>query len=250
VAKALQHGKRKRRTALEVDFDIDESSAIEKYTFADDVIDELEAIGVGRNERPRITEDHAPILTGLSAGDYFDGRLPTVIRKLSLDQLSALYSLFSNWYGYLMFQSRKVATQRSEAKTQKELMYAMIRQQKRVDDDGNKRDASSMTNATNSDARFVEANAKYVGLDSLYDGLDAMVKIASQDMKVISREVTIHQAKMEHDGARSNMTKRIRTNSFRPVEYENAAEKEAPTKTRTKTRVWRKGGRPVKRKRR
>ena len=85
----------KGRRGLDVEFELDESQALEEYTFANDVIIELENIGVGRDTRPRIVEDHADILSGLRAGDYFDGRLPTVIRKLSLDQLSALYSLFT-----------------------------------------------------------------------------------------------------------------------------------------------------------
>lgn len=223
---------------------MDEVKALEAYTFAEEVIKNMEDIGVGRNERPRIKEDHESILPGLNAGDYFDGRLPTVIRKLSLDQLSALYSLFSNWYGYLMFQSRKVATEMVEAKTQKELMYAMVRQQKRIDTEGNKRDPSSMTNATNSDSRYVEANAKYQALDSLYEGLDAMVKIASQDMKVISREVTIHQAKMEHDGIRGRITKRFSPRTFRPEGRHENEEAEEDSRPRRRSR-----GRPVRRRR-
>lgn len=236
VEKVPQRG-RGRHKGIEVDFDLDESSALEAYTFADDVVQTLEDIGVGRNERPRIVEDHESILTGLKAGEYFDGRLPTVIRKLSLDQLSALYSLFSNWYGYLMFQARKVATERSEAKTQKELMYAMVRQQKRYDGEGNKRDASSMTNATNSDSRYIRANARYQTLDSLYEGLDAMVKIAAQDMKVISREVTIYQTKLEQDGTRNRIVKRFRSKSFRPeVDHEDEETEDGDTRNRGRWR--------------
>jgi len=240
MAKAQQRGKRRKR-GLDVDFELDESSALEAYTFADKVAEELTEIGVGREERPRITEDHENILVGLSDGDYFDGRLPVVIRKLTLDQLSALYSLFSNWYGYLMFQTRKAAVQRSEAKVQKEVLYAMIRQQKRYDKDGSKRDSPSMTNLTHSDGRFIKANAKYIMLDGLYEGLDAMVKIAAQDMKVISREVTIQQTKLEHDGTRKNMPKRFKSKSFRP-EDEDESEKTKPRRRRKK-----KTGKKVKR---
>lgn len=236
MAKAQPRGRRKR--GLDVDFELDESSALEEYTFADDVVDNLTNIGVGREERPRIMEDHESILVGLEAGDYFDGRLPVVIRKLSLDQLSALYSLFSNWYGYLMFQTQKAAVQRSEAKVQKEMLYAMIRQQKRFDEDGNKRDGPSMTNLTHSDGRFIAANAKYIMLDGLYEGLDAMVKIAAQDMKVISREVTIQQTKLEHDGVRKNMPRRFKAKSVRP-EDGDGAEKTRSRRKKTGKKVRR-----------
>lgn len=207
-------------SGVAIDFELDEGAAMDAYTFADEVINQLEDIGVNREERPRVADDHVPILTGVQEGDYFDGRLPVVIRQLTLDQLSALLSLFSNWYGYLMYQTQKVAVEHSEAQVQAETLYAMIRQQKRIDADGNKRDPTSMTNATKCDGRYIAANSKLVRLKGLYACLEAMTKIADKDMRTVSRQLTFLQTKIEQDGnsGRSGRGtgRRFSSKTFRP----------------------------------
>jgi hypothetical protein len=91
------------------DFVTDEITGINLYTFADRVKGRLGEIGIGeQSNRPKLEDAHKGIFVGLKPGDYFNGRMPVVIRKLTLDQLSALYSLFTSWYSYLTFQTNLV----------------------------------------------------------------------------------------------------------------------------------------------
>jgi len=182
------------------DFITDEVTGINCYTFSDRVKTRLQEIGVGdQSERPRLAEDHKGIFPGLEPGDYFNGRLPVVIRRLSLDQLSALYSLFSRWYGYLVFQTNLIAAERSEASKQKEFLWSHIRKQYRIAADGKKNSDQIMSDLARGDYRFVRANAQYEELNVLYNCMQATLEVTEQDMKVISREVTIVQAKQEHE---------------------------------------------------
>jgi len=182
------------------DFITDEVTGINCYTFSDRVKTRLQEIGVGdQSSRPKLAEDHKGVFQGLEPGDYFNGRLPVVIRRLSLDQLSALYSLFSRWYGYLVFQTNLIAAERSEASKQKEFLWSHIRKQYRFTPDGKKISDQVASDLARGDYRFVKANAQYEELNVLYNCMQATLEVTEQDMKVISREVTIVQAKQEHD---------------------------------------------------
>ena len=176
-------------------FECNETDGLKAYTFAQNVTERLVALGLGANpQRPRLEKEHEGIFPGLMAGQYFDGRLPTVIRKLSLDQVSALYSLYTNWYRYLVVVTRKVATERSEAIRQKEFLWSHIRSiRKKPDSSGKKITDQTASDETRGDIRFVLASAKYEEVNSLFEILSAMCEVAEQDMKVISREVTIQQ---------------------------------------------------------
>jgi len=205
-----------------VDWQIDEAQGREIYTFAKRVMDTVDKMGLARGERPRILRDHEQIFPGMRAGDEFDGRLPMIIRKLTFDQLSALYSLFSNWFAYVMTMVHAVMVERSEAKRQKDLVWALVRQQYKwdpdnTDNDGRpkKRGPQEMTDLARQDSRFVEVDAKYEELNSLYNYLQAMALVAEQDMKVISREVTIQQTKIEHEYMRRGFGSRMSTISNR-----------------------------------
>lgn len=193
----LQQGYGSEEPSFEADFTCNEITGLETYTFAGKVMDRLRALGVERTDRPQISADHAGVIPGLRSGDYFDGRLPTVIRRLTLDQLSALYSLFSNWFAYIQYQCNAVAAERSEALRQKEFLWSMVRQQKRVDPEtGKKRTDQTMSDLARADSRFVTACARYEELNMLWQCLQGLVTVAEQDMKVISREVTIQQHKL------------------------------------------------------
>ncbi len=193
------------RGGFEPEFEADEGTGLQMLTYAKKVVDRLDRLGVARYDKPTISEDHVGVLPGLEKGEYFDGRLPTVIRKLTLDQLSALYSLFSNWFGYLQFQTGLISAERSEAKKQRDFLWSLIRQQKRFDSAGKKRTAQAMSDEARQDARFIEAEAKYEELNVLYECMLSSVKVADQDMKVISREVTIHQNKIMQEGVSRGM---------------------------------------------
>ena len=192
------------------DFEADENIGLQKYTFADRVKERLQELGIGNMPQPQLAEDHGGIFKDLKPGNYFDGRLPNVIRRLTLDQLSALYSLYSNYYAYIMFQTNLVAVDRSEAKRQKEFMWSHLRKQYKVKDPdtGRKRTDQVTSDLARIDFRFITADAKYEELNVLYNCMQALCEIAEKDMSVISREVTINQVKLEHDASGRNMGSR------------------------------------------
>jgi hypothetical protein len=198
----------------EQEFEADEQIGLSKYTYADRVKEKLGELGVGQAPRPVLHEDHKSIFQGLKPGQYFDGRLPTVIRRLTLDQLSALYSLYSNYYAYIMFQTNIVAVERSEAKRQKEFIWSHLRKQYKVvdPDTGRKRTDQVTSDLARIDFRFITADAKYEELNVLYNCMQALCEIAEKDMSVISREVTINQVKLEHDAYGRNMGNRAAGN--------------------------------------
>jgi hypothetical protein len=192
------------------DFEADEQVGLSKYTFADRVKKRLVDLGVGQTPQPTLAEDHKGIFMDLKPGQYFDGRLPTVIRRLTLDQLSALYSLYSNYYAYIMYQTNLVAVERSEAKRQKEFIWSHLRKQYKIKDPvtGKTRTDQVTSDLARIDFRYITADAKYEELNVLYNCLQAMCDIAEKDMSVISREVTINQVKLEHDASGRNMGNR------------------------------------------
>lgn len=174
----------------------DENFGMASYTFAGKVKNRLSDLGIGNYERPRLEVEHEGLFRHLEAGDYFDGRMPTVIRKFSLDQLSALYSLYSNWNGYIQSKFVEIATERSEASHQKSFMLNHLKNHyRRPAADGSKLPETAVTDAAKTDKRFISANARYEELNALYNMLEAMCEVTDQDMKVISREVTIQQEK-------------------------------------------------------
>jgi len=178
----------------------DENHGMTAYTFSDKVKKRIADLGVGNYERPRLEKDHEGVVLHLKKGDYFDGRLPTVIRKLSLDQLSALYSLYSNWFGYITTQFMLIAAERSEATRQRDFILNHLKNHYRLpDEEGKKLVETAVTDAAKTDKRYVLANARYEELNALYNMLEAMRDVANQDMKVISREVTIQQEKMHKE---------------------------------------------------
>ena len=183
-------------------FEADENFGMKEYTFAKKVKERVSLLGVGNYQRPKLEKDHESVFMGVEAGQYFDGRLPTVIKKLNLDQLSALYSLYSNWYGYLTTQTMLVAAERSEAMRKKDFLKRHLKNHYRSlinPDTGKKFPETSLLDFAESDKRFITANAAYEQENALYEILDAMRKVADQDMKVISREVTIQQEKLRKE---------------------------------------------------
>jgi hypothetical protein len=180
-------------------FITDENEGIAAYTFAHKVTQKIASLGIGTYERPRLEADHEGVVLNLRSGDYFDGRLPVVIRKLTLDQLSALYSLFSNWFGYIVTQFMLIAAERSEADRQREFLLNHLKNHYRQPYTGKKVPETAVADAAKTDKRYVLANARYEELNALYNMLEAMRSMASQDMRVISREVTIQQEKVRKE---------------------------------------------------
>lgn len=214
------------------DFVTDEITGINLYTYADRVKDRLKEIGVGdRTHRPKLESAHQGIFLDLRPGDYFNGRMPVVIRKLTLDQLSALYSLFTSWYGYLTFQTNLIAVERSEASKQKEFLWSHIRKQFKINSDGTKNSDTVMSDMARGDYRFAKANARYEELNVLYNCMLATLEVTEQDMKMISREVTINQAKLEKEALGGRFHERVMNSRPWKRESEEAHDENPGPKT-------------------
>jgi len=179
------------------EFDCSEEEGMKTYSFSDRVKERLEGLGVARYQRPLISNEHLNIIPGLRPGEAFDGRLPTVVRKLTLDQLSALYTLYTNWFGYLQYQTNLIAAERSEAKRKKEFLWSHIRKKYKTKN-GKKLSDQACSDEARSDFRFVRVDAAYEELNVLWNCMNAMCEVASADMKMLSREVTIHQIQAEN----------------------------------------------------
>ena len=179
--------------------EIGEIEAMERYNIVQRVEEHIAAFGITAPSRPVVSEEQTSWIPGLETGQYFDGRLPTVIRRLSLDQLSELLGLMSGYYAYLSFVTNKAAAERSEALRKKEVLWSYIRDtvKRTPDPDTGKRPTDqSASDAVRHDIRFVTAGAGYDEANCVYETLNAMLRVTEQDMKVISREVTIQQMKL------------------------------------------------------
>lgn len=211
----------------------DEIEGTAAYTYAEELKAKIESYGLSRRDRPRVTSFQEG-LTDLKAGQYFDGRLPPVLIRLSLDQLSSLYTLFSNWYAYVMSLLKTVAIERSEAKRQREFLWAMIRQQykfdvERLDTSGNpkKRNTQEMGDMAKLDVRFINADSLYEQQNMLYQYLEAMAMVAEQDMKMISREITIQQIKIEAEyNRRGLLSGSVRMSSTNTPSFKDRQERD------------------------
>lgn len=180
-------------------FGLSQEEAESTYSYADAVVQRLQGMGLDtRNDRPRLEDDHDGIFHELKSGDYFDGRLPTVLKRLSLEQVSSLYSLFSAWYAYVISILNEVQTSRSEAMQQKDLMWSMVRMKhlKGAKKIGVNLSDQRLSDLARYDERFVTANREYVEFTALRDCIESLRKIAEKDMEVVSREVTVRDVQI------------------------------------------------------
>ena len=193
-------------------FEADIVEGDEMYTFSELVKDRLQETGVIPTTRPIISEEHAEIFPGtFTAGDYFDGRLPGVIRKLTVDQLSDIHVLFTSWFSYVQFQETLVDIQRSEAERRKEFVEAKLKTIYASTNDihtQKKRSDQQVRDATKIDKRYIEVNAFYLQMKGLQACLAAAVKTAAEDLKTISREVTRAKMKQDNEIAKQYMSGR------------------------------------------
>jgi hypothetical protein len=171
---------------------------------------------MGAYDRPVLSEEHAAIYPDKHVGQYFNGTLPSVIRKLTLDQLSALHSLFSNYYGYLTNHAMLVASERSEALRKRDYMLHHLKNfYRRPNPQTKKKPAeAAIPSLAKDDHRYVTLDAAYQEVNAYYDILEAMRSVAYKDMQVISREVTIHYEKFRQDLLGQNFRNRGRDDGF------------------------------------
>jgi hypothetical protein len=184
------------------------------YSYSDTVRSRLAETGVTPTARPIIEEEHVSIFSGpyaMEVGEPFDGRLPTVIRKLSLDQLSDLHVLFNAWFSYVSYQEKFTDMQKAEADRRKEFVEAKLKILYTNTPDPHtkkKRTDQQVRDATKTDLRYIEVNSFYYQMRALHACLEAAVKTAEQDLKTISREVTRVKMKQDKELARQYMSGR------------------------------------------
>jgi hypothetical protein len=172
--------------------------AFERYDIADEVYRMLGDLGITNPDKPVLEEAHAKIY-GLNAGEHFDGRMPPLVGKLSLDQLSALYNLFQNWYAYISGQLGIWRTRRQEAKRKKEIAAVSARRRYTFDSDGAKNPEQVIKDLAAQDQYFIDADSDFELASAMFNILEAHAKITSNNMKMISREVTIRGLEIENN---------------------------------------------------
>ena len=183
---------------LELDtFAAGEQDALEAYSFAEETIEEYEQLGIATRHRPMVEDVHA--YPGLNAGSYYDGRMPSTLKQLTLDELSATLSMACNWHGYIAAQYANVMVMRSEAKARKESIWSIVRNNYRKLGLRWKTKFSDqkLSDFARQDTRFIAANAEYEKLNAMYQTLGALAEVTEREMAAVSREVTIRQAKIE-----------------------------------------------------
>jgi hypothetical protein len=168
-----------------------ENEANETYNYTERVEERLTALGITPRPRPKIEDGHKEIYPGMKNGEYFDGRMPTSLKDLELDDLSTLFTLFSNWYAYVRYQTSLCAARKSEAKRKQEFMKAFCRNFYEGESEQAKRDKAK------EDSRFIEADAFFEEISAMHEILDAQRSITARDIEIISRQITIRQLQIE-----------------------------------------------------
>lgn len=195
----------------EGNFRSSELAGINSYTYQGRVIQRLRSMGLGEPPRPVYTEKLLLIYPEATKGQPFDGRLPSTLRRLTLDQISDLHTTFSNWYAYISYQAKLIEAQRSEAQRQREFMWSTLRTMLRNDKaTGEKRNDQQCSDAATIDVRFIKYDALFAELDAVNNLLDAFIKTASKDLSNISREVTIRTTEIEHGSRNRGFNNRTR----------------------------------------
>lgn len=208
------------RLAQEEDtFSISTRDVEEQYAFSDEIIEEYEKIGLIGRKRPVLQDIHTRILGG-SVGDYYDGSTPTVVRQLSLDEVSALHSLLTNWYGYLGAQFAVYSARRNEARKKKEVSWSIIRNNYRKigREYGVSYTDQKLSDFARQDSRFLPLDAEYEKLNAIYNTLGALLEVTKKEVESISREVTIRQVKAESEARGRGMANRVAPSTVRVPE--------------------------------
>lgn len=179
------------------DDSIDADKARESFSSVSMAEEVLKEMGVGDSPRPLIRPEHVAIFDDATEGDHFDGRMPPTVRELSLNQLSLLNSLFTNWYSYVRKQAMRWKHRKSEADRKTKFELARLRKRYAKDEEGGKRSDRAADVMAKNHPDYIESDADYHTAAAVSDMLDAQLSITSKDMQVISREVTIRQLEIE-----------------------------------------------------
>lgn len=208
-------------------FITDEVTGLEEYEFAEKVKATLEKMGLSGESlsQPVLEDEHAGILPHLSPGDYFDGRMPSVLKRLSLDQLSALSGLMNNWHQYVVAKRSLAAVEKSEAARRLKFITSLVRRQYK--DTGNASSDDEAKEKANQDFRVVNADSIHSRADLVYRALDDQVSLAKTNMATLSRELSNVKTKLEQDGIGGGYPGRPQ-HGFRNWRNERDEEEETP----------------------
>jgi len=229
------------------EFETNEVTGLKMYTYSDRLKKRLEDMGISDSYRPVLEEDHEGLLPGLVSGEYFNGRLPSSPKRLNLDQLNSLHWLFMSWFRYLTYQKNLIAAERSEALRQKEFLWSHIRKQYSVTADGKKNSDQTKSDMARCDYRFIKANARYEEVNALYNCMEATLDVAENDLKVISRAVTVEQIKLEKDSQGAGFRRRLGSTNWSGRETDDADRENESKPFRRTTEKKAPPGRPFKR---
>jgi hypothetical protein len=209
-------------------FIADEVTGLEMYEFAEEVKERLEAMGIKEDsiQMPVLYEEHRGIFPDLEPGEYFDGRMPHVLKRLNLDQLSSLSGLMNSWHQYVVSKRSLVAVERSEAQGQRKFILSLVRRQYK--DSGECSSDKEADEAANQDFRFLEADSKLAKADTVYKTLDDFCGLAKSNMTTLSRELSNIRTKLEQEMSGSVGRPPHRAQSWRRQNAEAEDPQEAP----------------------
>lgn len=182
-----------------IDFVTDEVTGLEEYQFADDVKESLKEMGISdvTLQQPQLEDEHAGIFPDLDPGDYFDGRMPNVLKRLDLDQLSALSGLMNNWHQYIVSKRSLVGVEKSEAARQRKFILSLVRSHYK--DSGMASSDKEAEERANQDFRFITADKALAMAEIKYKALDDHVALAKTNMSTLSRELSNINTKLNQD---------------------------------------------------
>lgn len=164
-----------------------------EYDIVEYALEVAAEIGVTMPTRPVYQEDHLDVFPGAVAGHYFDGRLPTTVRRLNLDQLSNMYAMLQAWYGYLSAQLSEWKIRKSQTKAIMDNTYAYLSELYK----SSGRPVTSAQSLAKHDYRYVEDSADHEKSVAVYSIIEASIKTASKNLDLTSREITIRGMELE-----------------------------------------------------
>jgi hypothetical protein len=228
-------------------FAIGEHEAREVYTFAEDTIAEYEALGITGRPRPILEEVHLGMFPDCEEGQYYDGRMPTVLKQLTLDEVSAMLSLSCNWHGYISGQHAIYFAQRAEAKKKKDSLWSIVRNnyRKMGRRHGVKYTDQKLSDFARQDKRFVVADAVYERLNVVYNTLSDLVDVTKKELDTISREVTIRQAKAEAEARGRGINNRVGNAGISAERRRSVGKTQDRSPAKVKGRLKVRGGKPA-----
>lgn len=123
-------------------------------------------------------------------GKYFDGRLPTNVNDLNINELGDLYGMMDKYANWLTGFTTVAKAEVTNAGEKLSLAKARIRKSKK----GSKEERDDETIC---DSRYVEINAAWLEASEYHALLAGLLEAAARDLRVISRLVETKKVEFE-----------------------------------------------------